>query len=93
MAKVYMVRHQRAGIITSHAFSSPPTPEQQAPILAECARVHGPGGWAIIHEAELLGDGELPKFLVPAGSGVGGAGAAASSQIVISGTGTVIPAT
>lgn len=62
MAKVYMVRHQRAGIITSHVFSSPPTAEQQAPVLAECARVHGPDGWAIVHEAELLGAGELPAF-------------------------------
>lgn len=64
MAKVYMVRHQRAGIITSHAFSSLPTAEQQAPIIAECERLHGKGGWAIVHESELLGDGELPTFPV-----------------------------
>lgn len=62
MAKVYMVRHQRAGIITSHAFAAPPTPTQQAAIVAECTRLHGPGGWAAIHEADLMSPSDLPIF-------------------------------
>ncbi len=61
MAKIYMLRHQRAGIVTSHAFTSPPTAKQQAPIIAECERLHGREGWVKVHEVDLLTN-ELPSF-------------------------------
>ena len=66
MPKVFMVRHQKAGIVTSHVFASTPTPAQVAPIVEECERLHGQGGWVLIHEAELLGAGSQPVFSKPA---------------------------
>lgn len=65
MPKVFMLRHQRAGIITSHVFSAPPTEAQQAPLIAECERLHGRDGWVSVHEADLVGD-ELPEYPKPA---------------------------
>lgn len=60
MAKCFMLRHQKAGIITSHVFLNAPTDAQRAPIEAECKRLHG-SGWVIVHEAELL-DESAPSF-------------------------------
>ena len=82
MAKVFMYRHQHAGIVTSHVFSKPPTDEQLAPIIAECERLHGRAGWGKIHEAEFLGD-EVPSF--PKRE----SGPARTPQFGASGTGTV----
>lgn len=91
MAKVYMVRHQRAGIVTSHVFASPPTEEQVAPIVAECERLHGREGWVKIHEADLLLLTEVPVFpeRAPASGQENGA---AVPVVGIEGTGTVTPA-
>lgn len=61
MAICYMYRHQHAGIVTSHVFRSKPTPEQLAPLIAECERLHGREGWGMVHEAEML-DAEIPHF-------------------------------
>lgn len=88
--KLYMVRHQRAGIVTSHVFLSPPTEAQIAPIKAECERLHGKEGWAIIHEAELMDGSAIPIFPERSASG-GTDNIAAVSGPVISGTGTVTP--
>ena len=86
MAKVFMVRHQRAGIVTSHVFAQPPTDEQQAPIIAECNRLHGAElkgkpCWTSIHEAELVTT-EIPAFPARASED-------AVKPVTVSGTGTV----
>jgi hypothetical protein len=94
MAKVYFVRHQKAGIVTSHAFRSPPTEAQQAPIKAECERMHGREGWVMIHEAEFITDeSTLPVFperpgTVATGDNTGTAGVAGPA---VSAVGTVTP--
>lgn len=85
MAKVYMFRHQHAGIVTSHAFTEPPTPAQIAPLRAECERLHGREGWGMIHEAELLGADKIPSIPVRA------TGPAELPGPTISAVGTVTP--
>lgn len=88
MAKVYMFRHQKAGIVTSHVFTSPPTSQQIAPIKAEVERLHGREGWGAVHEAELMGPEELPVF--PERNGDGSTENVASPSIpAISAVGTV----
>lgn len=68
MDKVYMVRHQHHGVVTSHVFASPPTPEQIEAIAAEAERLHGrPGrvtGWTRVVEAALCGATDVPAFEV-----------------------------
>jgi len=90
--KVYMFRHQHAGIVTSHVFAAPPTDDQIAPIKAECERLHGRAGWGMIYEAEFMAtDADVPSFPERAPAG-GGDNAASVSAPVISGAGTVTPA-
>ncbi len=89
MRKVYMVRHQKAGIVTSHVFAEPPTPQQAAPIVAECERLHGRGGWVSVHEADLLTDG-VPSF--PERGGGSTDTQASVLPVAISGVGTVTAA-
>ncbi len=67
MAKtIYMLRHQKAGIITSHAFTAQPTMDQAQPIIDEAVRLHGREGWVRVHECLLLEPGEVPTFPVRA---------------------------
>ena len=87
MAKVYMIRHQVAGILTSHVFTKKPTEEQVAAVKDECEQLHGTefkgkAPWVAIHEAELMGD-EVPAF--PKRE----PGKPAMKPFGISGTGTV----
>jgi hypothetical protein len=65
MATAYMLRHQHAGILTSHVFLSHPTREQLEPLISECERLHGAGGWTRLHEVEALATGELPAAKEP----------------------------
>jgi len=89
MAKVYMYRHQKAGIVTSHVFASPPTEEQMAPIKAEVERLHGREGWGQIFEAEFVAStDEIPSF-PPRDAGGATENKAAAAELAISGTGTV----
>lgn len=88
MAKVFMYRHQRAGIVTSHVFLERPSEEQIAPIKAEMERLHGREGWGMIHEADLMGLGDVPVFPERENSATRD-NAAVSSTPQISGTGTV----
>jgi hypothetical protein len=60
--KCYLIRHQKAGVVTSHVFTSAPTAEQVAPVLADLAKRHDPNSWHTIVEAELFGPGEVPVF-------------------------------
>jgi len=85
MAKAYMARHQKAGIITSHVFLNKPTDEQLKPIKDECKRLHGEG-WMIIHEAELLDEG-APLFPKRESAD----GAKRVSEFTVKGEGTVTP--
>lgn len=62
MKTIYMLRHQKAGIITSHAFTSTPTHAQSDPIIAEAVRVHGKDGWVRIQECQLLDANDVPVF-------------------------------
>ena len=80
--KVFMFRHQHAGIVTSHVFSKSPTVEQIAPLKAEVERQHGREGWGMIHEAELLSD-EVPVFAAPAGPSLAGEVAAPTVTAVV----------
>jgi len=89
MPKVYMVRHQKAGILTSHVFLAPPTDEQVAPLVAECERVHGRTGWVQIHEADLMTAEDVPSF--PDRSAGAGKSNAAAQPFGVSGVGTVTP--
>lgn len=89
MAKVYLVRHQKAGILTGHVFTEPPTLEQMAPLVAAAERLHGKEGWARVHEAELYGPGEIPELPTRPEVVAGGAGEAAADLFRGSGSGTV----
>ena len=62
--RAFMLRHQHAGIITSHVFINKPTVAQLEPLVKECERLHGTGGWVLIHEAELVGH-DVPKLTTP----------------------------
>lgn len=88
MANVYLFRHQKAGIVTSHVFASPPTDEQIAPMKTEVERLHGREGWGAIFEAELMGPGDIPVFPERAAGG-SRENIASSAAQTISGTGTV----
>jgi len=77
MAKVYMVRHQRAGILTQFVFKNKPTDAQIAPIKAECERLHGgevngKPAWIAVYEAELIED-SVPEMPKPAAGRASGA--------------------
>lgn len=91
--KVFMVRHQRGGIVAEHVFMSEPTPEQMAPIVAEMRRLHGAGGdgkpepWIKIHEALLYRPGEIPAY--PARAAVDVAGVSQTQPFGFSGSGEV----
>ncbi len=91
MAKVYLYRHQQAGIVTSHVFASPPTDAQIAPIKAEMERLHGREGWGMIFEAELMGPEDVPVFPERANNGSVD-NVASPALVVISGSGTVTQA-
>jgi hypothetical protein len=93
---VYLVRHQAAGLLTSHIFLAPPTDEQVAPLRAECERLHGKihpkrqtPYWIEIEEARLL-KGEIPVF-PKREEGGGKANVAGVPNFSVSGTGTVTP--
>ncbi len=79
--KAYMLRHQVAGIVTSHVFATKPTEAQLAPLVKECERLHGSDHkgkktWVMLHEVELLSAGEVPSLPERApSSGAGGPGA------------------
>jgi len=96
MAKVYMVRHQHHGVITSHVFTEHPSEEQVAVLAAEAERIHGRQGrvtgWARVVEAELCGPSDLPKIDPPQGTPstrTAPGGEAASGELVASGTGVI----
>jgi hypothetical protein len=81
--KVYMVRGRKAGILTSHVFSSPPSEEQMKALVPEDEGA----GWPRVHEAELLDSSELPAAKeAPAPSTSSSAGL---PTIVMSATGFV----
>lgn len=84
MTKCYMVRHQKAGILSARVFAKPPTAEQIAPIILECDRLHK-GGWTRIVEADLIID-EVPEANIPDGETDN---TAALSHFAIEGAGTV----
>lgn len=95
MKTVYMVRHQRGGIDTTHVFDAKPTHEQMAPIIAEFERLHGKrptktgeAPWVTIHEAMLL-VGEVPKFPAAPRDAAGSIGASGAGGMLITGKGTV----
>lgn len=96
---VYMLRHQAAGILTSHVFGAKPTDAQLAPLIAECERLHGKGHpktkepyWSSVVEVPLLEGKELPAFprRAPPG-GNGKKNAAGSAEFSVTGHGTVTP--
>lgn len=94
--KVYMVRHQAGGILTSHVFESKPTEAQIAPLRAECERLHGKAHaktgevyWMNVVEVPLLGN-EVPSFPAPAPASGSKKNAAARPEFAVSGTGTVV---
>jgi hypothetical protein len=96
MAKVHMVRHQHHGVVTSHAFSEPPSEEQIAPIAAEAERIHGrPGratGWVRVVEVELMGPDDIPVFEVPGEPSEQLENDAGAPKLVAAGIGIVTPA-
>jgi hypothetical protein len=56
MSKIYMVRGRKAGILTSHVFSSPPSDAQMKALVPEDEGA----GWPRVHEAELLSASDMP---------------------------------
>lgn len=84
MSKVYMYRHQVAGIINSHVFMHPPTASQISPIRSECERLHGKTGWERIVEVDLLVD-EIPVFPDRPDGGNGKRNIANAGDISVSG--------
>lgn len=82
---IYLFRHQAAGIITTHAFARKPTSEQVAPLVAECERLHGTGGWGMVHELLLLDGSEVPDVPQAASSQRSGT----MAPVSVSGRGTV----
>lgn len=87
--KIFMFRHQKGGTVTSHAFTSKPTAEQVAPLIAECERLHGKSGWGMVHELLLLDDSEIPDVPQPSSNARPDA---STSNFVVRGTGTVTAA-
>lgn len=85
MAKVYMVRGRKAGILTSHVFSSPPSDAQMKALVPEDEGA----GWPRVHEAEMLGDEVPAKKNVPAALSV--ASGAGLPAMEMSATGVVTP--
>jgi hypothetical protein len=91
MRKLYLVRHQKAGILTDYAFTEPPSEAQMTPLVAIAERLHGKSGWVRVYELVLLEPGEIPQIALPdaAGGNGGNAGSAAAKLFVGSGTGQV----
>lgn len=91
--KVYMFRHQHAGIVTSHVFAQLPSGEQLSPLLEQATRVHGPG-WIRVHEAEFIEGDAVPQIEQPAAARFSvsiqaGVARAKEERTEISGVGTV----
>lgn len=88
--KVYLVRHQHHGVITTHAFTKSPTAEQMKPLLDEAERLHSKKGWGRIVEAELLGPDEMPSVAAAQGTpSTQTENKSDKPKFVASGTGTI----
>ncbi len=62
--KAYMLRHQHAGVITSHVFLEEPDEAQIAPLLEAANRVHGEG-WHRVQEVEVVHEDDVPQLDTP----------------------------
>jgi hypothetical protein len=94
---VYMVRHQAAGILTSHVFKAWPSEAQVAALVAECERLHGKAHpktgdayWVNTVEVPLLDGAEVPKFPERAPASNGKKNTAGVPEMTVSGVGTVV---
>jgi len=94
MAKIFIVRHQAAGLVHEFPFAESPSKEQIDAVASFCARshgeVHGKTGesyWVRVEERELLSATDLPS--VPSPGGVSTGNAAASGEFTVSGEGAV----
>lgn len=105
MAKIYFVRHQAAGILTSYPFASEPSKEQLAAIERLCFQGYGAEHpkskepyWLRVIEAEVLGPSDIPSVpdlvevtLRVARDPVSIANEASLSKLGVSAVGTVTP--
>lgn len=91
MTKIYLIRHQHHGFITSYAFAKTPTQAQLDPLLEEAERVHSKKGWVRIIEVPLLDVGELPEVVVVGTPSTRTESIADKPKFTVSGTGVVTP--
>ena len=87
MATAWIYRHQHAGMMTSHVFTSKPTMAQLAPLVAQASKVHTKQGWGMCVEVQLLGPGEVPVF--PKDDGAQTLNVASIAAVTVDATGTV----
>lgn len=91
--KVFMVRHQHHGMVTSHVFTAKPSDAQVKALADEAARIHSKAGWTRIVEADLLGPEEMPPIPEQPGEPSGQTeNKADKPKFVVTGVGTVTEA-
>lgn len=96
MAKVYLVRHQAAGLVHEFPFGQAPSKEQVDAVKAFCLRAHGPSHpktpdesyWVRVEERDLLGPGDMPVLPEPPSLSTS-ANLAAAGDFSVTGEGTV----
>lgn len=95
MAKIYLVRHQAAGLVHEFPFSQPPSEPQVDAVKAFCLQSHGFGHpktpdepyWVRVEERDLLGSLDLP--VAPERTSGLSVNSAAAGEFSVSGSGTV----
>lgn len=60
MASIYLLRHQRGGVLTKYAFLTTPSDEQMEAVGKDADAVFGKG-WLSVYEVLLVEDGTVPQ--------------------------------